>query len=69
MAYGATGKGIDQVRFELAAYVLNPDIKVIAPWRDYVCDQGAKPLFGMRKRSSELRLERTDTAGDRTPAD
>ena len=33
MAHGATGKGNDQVRFELAAYALNPDIKVIAPWR------------------------------------
>ena len=33
VAHGATGKGNDQVRFELAAYALNPDIKVIAPWR------------------------------------
>ncbi|MBL1434587.1 MAG: argininosuccinate synthase [Rhodobacteraceae bacterium] len=33
IAHGATGKGNDQVRFELAAYALNPDIKVIAPWR------------------------------------
>ena len=35
MAHGATGKGNDQVRFELAAYALNPDIKVIAPWREW----------------------------------
>ncbi len=35
IAHGATGKGNDQVRFELAAYALNPDIKVIAPWRDW----------------------------------
>ena len=35
VAHGATGKGNDQVRFELAAYALNPDIKVIAPWRDW----------------------------------
>jgi argininosuccinate synthase len=34
-AHGATGKGNDQVRFELAAYALNPDIKVIAPWREW----------------------------------
>jgi hypothetical protein len=33
VAHGATGKGNDQVRFELAYYALNPDIKVIAPWR------------------------------------
>ncbi|MEO0637475.1 MAG: argininosuccinate synthase [Pseudomonadota bacterium] len=35
IAHGATGKGNDQVRFELAAYALNPDIKIIAPWRDW----------------------------------
>ena len=35
IAHGATGKGNDQVRFELAAYALNPDIRVIAPWRDW----------------------------------
>ena len=35
IAHGATGKGNDQVRFELAAYALDPDIKVIAPWREW----------------------------------
>jgi len=35
ISHGATGKGNDQVRFELAAYALNPDIKVIAPWREW----------------------------------
>ena len=35
IAHGATGKGNDQVRFELAAYALNPNIKVIAPWREW----------------------------------
>jgi argininosuccinate synthase len=35
VAHGATGKGNDQVRFELAAYALDPDIKVIAPWREW----------------------------------
>ena len=34
IAHGATGKGNDQVRFELSAYALNPDIQVIAPWRE-----------------------------------
>ncbi len=35
VAHGATGKGNDQVRFELAAYALNPEIQVIAPWREW----------------------------------
>jgi argininosuccinate synthase len=35
VAHGATGKGNDQVRFELAYYGLNPDIKVISPWREW----------------------------------
>jgi argininosuccinate synthase len=35
IAHGATGKGNDQVRFELGAYALNPNIKVIAPWREW----------------------------------
>jgi argininosuccinate synthase len=35
IAHGATGKGNDQVRFELSAYALKPDINVIAPWREW----------------------------------
>ncbi len=35
IAHGATGKGNDQVRFELGAYALMPDVKVIAPWREW----------------------------------
>lgn len=35
IAHGATGKGNDQVRFELSAYALDPEIKVIAPWREW----------------------------------
>lgn len=35
IAHGATGKGNDQVRFELSAYALNPSIRVIAPWREW----------------------------------
>ncbi len=35
VAHGATGKGNDQVRFELGAYALSPDIRVIAPWREW----------------------------------
>src|SRR5947208_7174388 len=35
VAHGATGKGNDQVRFELTYYALEPDIKVVAPWREW----------------------------------
>jgi argininosuccinate synthase len=35
VAHGATGKGNDQVRFELAYYALKPDVRVIAPWREW----------------------------------
>src|SRR5438552_3088668 len=44
VAHGATGKGNDQVRFELTYYALQPDIKVIAPWRawDWPCRPGGK---------------------------
>ncbi len=35
IAHGATGKGNDQIRFELAAYALQPDIRIIAPWRKW----------------------------------
>ncbi len=35
IAHGATGKGNDQVRFEMGAYALRPDIRVIAPWREW----------------------------------
>jgi argininosuccinate synthase len=38
VAHGATGKGNDQVRFELAYYALEPGIKVIAPWREWKLD-------------------------------
>ncbi|MCN4145085.1 MAG: argininosuccinate synthase [Thiohalomonas sp.] len=35
ISHGATGKGNDQVRFELGAYALKPDVKIIAPWREW----------------------------------
>jgi argininosuccinate synthase len=44
VAHGATGKGNDQVRFELAYYALNPDIRVIAPWREWALDSRTKLL-------------------------
>ncbi|MBU2739147.1 argininosuccinate synthase [Acidithiobacillus concretivorus] len=44
VAHGATGKGNDQVRFELGAYALNPAIKVIAPWREWDLNSREKLL-------------------------
>jgi argininosuccinate synthase len=44
VAHGATGKGNDQVRFELTYYALKPDIKVIAPWREWDLDSRTKLL-------------------------
>ncbi|WP_263078561.1 argininosuccinate synthase [Endozoicomonas sp. Mp262] len=44
IAHGATGKGNDQVRFELGAYALKPDIKVIAPWRTWDLNSREKLL-------------------------
>ena len=44
IAHGATGKGNDQVRFELCAYALNPAIKVIAPWREWQLTSRTKLL-------------------------
>ena len=44
ISHGATGKGNDQVRFELGAYALCPDIKVIAPWREWDLNSRQKLL-------------------------
>src|SRR5579871_433001 len=44
VAHGATGKGNDQVRFELGYYALKPDIKVIAPWREWSLTSRTKLL-------------------------
>ncbi|PAF45148.1 argininosuccinate synthase [Helicobacter sp. 11S02596-1] len=44
ISHGATGKGNDQVRFELGAYALNPDIKIIAPWREWELNSREKLL-------------------------
>ena len=44
ISHGATGKGNDQVRFELGAYALSPDVKVIAPWREWGLNSREKLL-------------------------
>lgn len=54
ISHGATGKGNDQVRFELGAYALNPDIKVIAPWREWDLDSREKLLAYAKKHGIEI---------------
>lgn len=49
IAHGATGKGNDQVRFELGAYALDPEIKVIAPWREWDLNSREKLLAYAKK--------------------
>ncbi|UCH81019.1 MAG: argininosuccinate synthase [Nitrospiraceae bacterium] len=49
VAHGATGKGNDQVRFELTYYALKPDIKVVAPWRDWEFDSRESLIAYARK--------------------
>src|SRR6267378_70310 len=58
VAHGATGKGNDQVRFELTYYALQPDIKVIAPWREWAF-KGRSDLIAYAK---EHRIPITATA-------
>ena len=54
ISHGATGKGNDQVRFELGAYALNPDIKVIAPRSEWDIDSREKPLAYAKKHGIEI---------------
>ncbi|NQV85030.1 MAG: argininosuccinate synthase, partial [Rhodospirillales bacterium] len=49
VSHGATGKGNDQVRFELGYYALNPDIKIIAPWREWDLNSRSKLIEYARK--------------------
>ncbi len=58
IAHGATGKGNDQVRFELGAYALNPDIKVIAPWREWDLNSRKKLLDYAGKKSIPIEAKR-----------
>ena len=51
ISHGATGKGNDQVRFELAAYALAPGIEVIAPWREWDLNSREKLLAYCAKRN------------------
>jgi argininosuccinate synthase len=68
ISHGATGKGNDQVRFELGAYALKPGIKVIAPWREWnltsreklmeYCEQRQIPVdFSNKKKKSPYSMD------------
>lgn len=58
IAHGATGKGNDQVRFELGAYALNPDIRVIAPWREWDLNSREKLLAYAEKHNIPIEAKR-----------
>lgn len=58
VAHGATGKGNDQVRFELAYYALKPDIKIIAPWREWEFDSRESLLTYAKKHKIPVTVTR-----------
>ena len=58
ISHGATGKGNDQVRFELGAYALSPDIKVIAPWREWDLNSRQKLLDYAEKHGIPVEMKR-----------
>ena len=58
ISHGATGKGNDQVRFELGAYALNPDIKVIAPWREWSLGSRESLMAYAEKHSIPVEMKR-----------
>lgn len=58
ISHGATGKGNDQVRFELGAYALNPDIKIIAPWRQWDLNSREKLLAYAEKNGIPVEMKR-----------
>jgi argininosuccinate synthase len=58
ISHGATGKGNDQVRFELGAYALRPDIKVIAPWREWDLNSRQKLLNYAEKHGIPVEMKK-----------
>ena len=58
ISHGATGKGNDQVRFELGAYALNPDIKVIAPWREWSLGSSESLMAYAEKHNIPVEMKR-----------
>ncbi len=64
VSHGATGKGNDQVRFELGALALRPDIKVIAPWREWELNSRESLLEYARKNGIEIAQKHLDKDGN-----
>jgi argininosuccinate synthase len=62
VCHGATGKGNDQVRFELGYYALNPDIKVIAPWREWELTSRTKLLEYAEQNQIPITLDKRGEA-------
>ena len=62
IAHGATGKGNDQVRFELGAYALKPDIKIIAPWREWELDSRQKLLAYAERHGIPIEAKRAGSS-------
>ncbi|MDM8558037.1 argininosuccinate synthase [Candidatus Parabeggiatoa sp. HSG14] len=58
ISHGATGKGNDQVRFELGAYALKPEIKVIAPWREWDLNSRQKLLAYAEQHGIPIEMKR-----------
>lgn len=58
ISHGATGKGNDQVRFELGAYALMPDVKIIAPWREWDLNSREKLLAYAAKNGIEIQQKK-----------
>ncbi|MCG8083165.1 MAG: argininosuccinate synthase [Candidatus Thiodiazotropha taylori] len=58
ISHGATGKGNDQVRFELGAYALRPDIKIIAPWREWDLNSREKLLAYAEDHGISIEMKR-----------
>ncbi|MEJ2622602.1 MAG: argininosuccinate synthase [Candidatus Thiodiazotropha sp.] len=58
ISHGATGKGNDQVRFELGAYALRPDIKIIAPWREWDLNSREKLLAYAETHGISIEMKR-----------
>lgn len=64
VSHGATGKGNDQVRFELGALALNPDLKVIAPWREWELNSRESLLEYAKKHGIEISQKHVDEKGN-----
>ena len=58
ISHGATGKGNDQVRFELGAYALSPDIQVIAPWREWELGGRESLMASAEKHNIPIEMKR-----------